>query len=427
MSCKIAVVGLSHLGLVTGLGFTSLKKQVIGLDTDTKLVNSLQKGVLPVTEPGLKELLKKFETNISFTTDFQKLSTTPFIFFSQDTALDGKNSVKKLDQLIEKALPYMTNKVNIVCMSQVPIGYYRQLVKKIKNARPDLHFHLYHMIDTIIMTNALERFVHPERIIIGSQKSKDDISPKLQSLLNLFHCPIFYMSYESAELTKAAINLYLANTVTFANTLSDYCESVGADINEVIPALKTDKRIGPFAYLRPTLRIAGGHLERDLIMLHRLAKNKNISSGVVKWIISQNKNRYTWAKQKLNQYVFKTTKKPTIAIWGLSYKKNTDSTRNAASLKIIKDLSKKACLQVYDPMAKMPKHLNNYKRFEDKYQALEKADCLLILTEWDEFTQINLKKAVDLMRQKIIIDSVGILQGNKSLPKNFIYIAMGKG
>jgi len=274
-------------------------------------------------------------------------------------------------------------------MSQVPIGYYRQLESRIKKHRPTLKFNLYHLVDTIIMTNAIERFIHPERIIIGANDSQN-FSSQINSFLKLFNCPIFRMSFESAEITKAAINLYLANTVTFANTLSDFCENCKADINDIIPALQTDKRIGPFAYLRPTLKIAGGHLERDLMMFNRVAKKLNINPGIVKYIIKENNIRYKWAEDKLNKYLFKNIKKPTICIWGLSYKKNTDSTVNAASINIIKNLHNKSKIQVYDPMAKMPKNILGFTRFANKYTALKGANCLLVLTEWDEFTKINL-------------------------------------
>lgn len=423
----IAVVGMSHLGLITSLGLASLKKQIISLDADKKIIKQLQNNQLQIYESGLSDLLSKTKNNINFSNNFSLISQSNIILFAQDTATDGSGSVKKLDQLISQAIPYFKKNSTIICMSQVPIGYYRNLLNKIKKIRPELNFYLYHLVDTIIMTNAIERFLKPERIIIGSHDKYQPFSSQLKSFLKLFHCPIFHMSYESAELTKASINLYLANTVTFANTLSDFCENIGADINDIIPALKTDKRIGPYAYLRPTLRIAGGHLERDLFMLKRLAKNKNISPGIVKWIINENNKRYIWARNQIDKYLITKNKKKIICIWGLSYKKNTNSTTNAASIKIIKDLNKNFNLHVYDPMAILPKKLQGYTRFEDKYQALKNVDCLLIITEWDEFTKINLSQINQIMKNHLIIDCVGILTNKLGKNKNFTYITMGDG
>ncbi len=419
-----AVVGMSHLGLVTAIGLASLKSSIIGIDSNKLLIQNLTRKKLPLFEPGLQELLEKVNNRINFNDDFSLLKDIPFVFFSQDTATDGSGSVKKLDNLFDKAIPYFAPDVTIVCMSQVPIGYYRNLNKKIKKARPNLPFDLYHMVDTIIMTQAIERFVNPERIIIGSADPLIKFSKSLKKFLKLFSCPTFHMSYESAELTKAAINLYLANSVTFANTLSDYCEVTGANINEIIPALQTDKRIGPFTYLRPTLRIAGGHLGRDLRMLKRLAANKNISPGIVKFIMQQNSNRYKWVLNQL-QPALKKIKNPTICIWGLSYKNNTQSTIDAVSTIIIKQLSKKAKIKVYDPMAILPKSLSGYTRFDDKYQALKNADVLLVLTEWDEFSKIDSSRINSINTLKLIIDAVAILKKMEINKIKLQYITMG--
>lgn len=415
----LAVVGLSHQGLVVSICLASLKKGVLGLDDDKQHIDLLSRGQLPYFEQGLEKLLKKSQKNIHFSANFQKLKNIPTVFFTQDTATTGSGSTDKLNSLVSQAIGHVPNNVTIIIMSQVPIGFCRKLTKKIKALRPDLNFYLYHWVDTIIMTKAIDRFLNPERIIIGTS-SPEPVSLNLKKILQLFSCPIFEMSYESAEVTKAAINLYLANTVTFANTLSDFCEAGGADINEIIPALQTDKRIGPDAYLKPGLGIAGGHIERDLLMFKRLAKNKRISSGIVKNILSASDNRYLWAKKKLSKF-------KTICLWGLSYKKNSDSTENAASVKIINKLSKKHKFQVYDPLAKMPKGMLGYKRFKDKYLALKGADCLLILTDWDEFQKVDIRKMKEVMKQKIIIDSVGVLYSQRVKLAGFKYITVGVG
>lgn len=416
---NLAVVGLSHQGCIVGIGLASLKKKVLGIDNNLQHINLLSEGQLLFFEQDLAKLLKKSQNNIHFSADFQKLEKIPTVFFTQDTATDGSGSIDKLNSLVSQAIPYFSNNVTIIIMSQVPVGFCRKLAKKIKKQRADLNFNLYHWVDTIIMTKAIDRFLNPERIIIGTS-SPEPVSLNLKKILQLFSCPIFEMSYESAEVTKAAINLYLANTVTFANSLSDFCEAGGADINEIIPALQTDKRIGLDAYLKPGLGIAGGHIERDLLMFKRLAKNKRISPGIVKNILSASNNRYLWVEKKLSKF-------KTICLWGLSYKKNSDSTENAASVKIISKLSKKHKFQVYDPLAKMPKGILGYKRFKDKYLALKGVDCLLILTDWDEFQKVDIRKMKEMMKQKIIIDSVGVLYSQRVKLSGFKYITMGVG
>lgn len=425
-----AFIGLSHLGLVTSIGWASLKNQVIGIDADKTVVESLKKGKVLVmedevklNEPGLQMLFSQSKKNYYPTNDFSKISKADLVFFAKDTPKKGKNPENKIFDLISRTIPYLKENTTVIIMSQVPVGFCRKVLNHIKKLRPHLSFNLYHWVDTIVMTKAIERFLQPERIILGMKDASKPLPKLLAESLKSFSCPVFKMSLESAEITKAAINFYLANSITFANTLSDFCEIAGGDINEITPALKSDKRIGQYAYITPGLRIAGGHLERDLLMLKRLAKRKKISPGSVGFILKQNKSRYKWVMEKV-----KALKKGAqICIWGLSYKKDTTSTKNAASLEIIKSLSRKYQITAYDPMAIVPANVGVYKRYVDKYLTLKGADCLLILTDWDEFQKIDVKKIKSLMRSNIIIDSVGILEKKKRDLKNFKYISMGVG
>lgn len=427
-----AFVGLSHLGLVTSTCWATLKPPVIGIDDNKEVVESLKSGKILImedgvklNEPGLPELFKKVKRNYFPTTDFSEVANCELVFIARDTPKVGKNPQNQILKLINLAMPYFRENITIVIMSQVPIGFCRNVLNIIQKKRPELSFSLYHWVDTIVMTQALERFLHPERIIIGVDNYSLPLNPIISKALKLFSCTIFKMSYESAELTKAAINFYLANSVTFANTLADFCEVTGANINEIIPALQTDKRIGPYSYIRPSLRIAGGHLERDLFMLNRVAKQKRISSGSVGFILKQNNKRYKWALGKIKLNLKK--KNPTICIWGLSYKKNTTSTKNAPSLEIIKNLSGKARLRTYDPMAILPPNINGYTRYKDKYQALKGAHCLLILSDWDEFQKNHISKMKELMKNYLIIDAVGILEKNKMKISGFNYFSIGVG
>lgn len=423
----LSFIGLSHLGLVTSFVSAKLGFNILALDQDKKLIQDLGKNRLPLFEPGLEKLFKEIKKNLEFSDNFSKLSDISCIIFAQDTSTDGTGSVKKLESLIDLSIPHLKNGVTIILMSQVPIGFCRHLKQKIAQRRSDIKFDLYHFVDTIIMTKAIERFLYPERIIIGADKPKSKISQALLKVLKKFECPKLFMSYESAELTKASINLYLANSVCFANTLSDFCEATGADINEIIQALALDKRIGPYAYLKPSLRISGGHLERDILMLNRLSKKHQIYPGVVNSIINLDKNRYKWAITKIKLNIKKNPTKPKISIWGLAYKKNTDSITNAASLKVIKDLSKDYQINIYDPMAKLPSQFSGIKVFTNKYQALEKSDCLLILTDWDEFKKANLSKIKLKLKEPLIIDSVGVLYSKIPANSSFNYISMGVG
>lgn len=421
---NLAVIGLFHLGSVFSIGFASLGYRVLGLDQDKSIIKKLDQNKIPLHEPGLDELLKNNKKNISFTSDFSGLSNYSQVFFTQDTETDGSGSVEKLRKMLNLAIPNLQQNVTIVIVSQIPIGFHRKLYKQIRSKRPELNFSLYHWVDTIIMTNALDRFSTPERIIIGKLTIEEKINPALKKILANFSCPVFEMSYESAEITKAAINLYLATTVTFANTLSDFCENFGGNIYDIIPALKSDKRIGNFSYINPGLRIAGGHLERDLLMLKRLADKKKVSPGIVEKIISENEKRYLWIEKQLRILSHNHTIKK-ITLWGLSYKKNSTSVENAPSIKIINKLFKKYSITGYDPLAIIAKDLP-ITRTKDKYTALKNSDVLILLTDWNEFRNPDFKKIYQIMKEKIIIDSIGFFS-HTNQPEGFIISRLGVG
>ena len=195
-------------------------------------------------------------------------------------------------------------------------------------------------------------------------------------------------------------------------------------MNEVIPALRLDRRIGQHAYLKPSIRIAGGHIERDLEMFKKLSQQKKIKAKLIKCILKLNTDRFNWVIKIIKQFNLKSG--DNICIWGLAYKKDSESTFNAPSLIIVNVLMEKYNVKVYDPMAKLP-NKSSALQYTDKYKTLKDSDCLIILTEWDEFVKADTKKMAELMREKNIIDCVGILQNKKEKLKRFNYISMGVG
>lgn len=424
INSSLAFIGLSHVGLVCSVSFASLKNNCLGLDTDKKIIQALNEGKLPVYEPGLDELFKKNIDRLSFSSDFSKISNCNLIFITHDTELTGNNRLKKLNLLIDEMIPHLRRNCAIVLMSQVPVGYCRQFQNKIKKIRPKLVFDLVHWIDTIIMTQAVQSFLSPSRITLGFNKIPYEIPPLLGDVLKHFDCPIVKMSWESAEITKASTNVYLATSVTFANTISDLCETTGANMSEVVPALRLDRRIGQFAYLRPSPRIAGGHIERDLEMFKKIAKEKKIKIDLIDCISKTNENRFMWVVNKIKN--LKLKHKSNICIWGLAYKKDSDSTLNAPSLKIINTLKKNFNIKAYDPLAKISSE-KGVVQYKDKYEALKNSDCLVILTEWDEFVKAKVEEMSRLMRGKNIIDCTGLILNPKKSKNNFSLDVMGVG
>jgi UDPglucose 6-dehydrogenase len=423
----VGVVGLSHLGVTASAGLASLGFQILGVDPDRETVRRLQNGDGLFPEPSLSELLASHRARMTFTTDFAAMAACEVVIFGQDTSLTDENEMDldRIRSLIDSMIPHLQHDVTILFMSQVPVGFTRALARKIRDQRKSVPFHLHYWVDVLVVGDAVSRFLKPGRLILGHEHTPEPLSEPVARMLRCFQCPILEMSYESAEITKSAVNVYLATTVTFANALSNLCEAVGADMMQVIPALRLDKRIGPFAYIKPGLGFSGGHLERDLVALSRLARSHGVGTSVLDLIQEESAGRYQWLTQKIESEIFARFPRPTIAIWGLSYKKNTDSTHGAPSLKVIRDCATRARLVAYDPLVQLPSGLG-VTTVDDRYAALDGAHGLLILSDWDEFKALDTIRLKGAMATPVIIDPMGVLADVALTHQDVSYIPMGR-
>ncbi len=420
-------IGLTHLGIVSSICWASKFPPVIAVDANKEVVESLATGELPISEPKLAELLDETKDKVTFTTDFSLLSGCSTVFVTQDvkTADDNSSDYGPLYGLLEKAIPHFAQRARIVLMSQVSAGTSRKLKRFIMEKRPGLEFELSYLVETLIIGNAVDRFLHPERMIIGTEAGDSlGLPPGFKARLEDFGVPLLVMRYESAELTKLAINFYLFNSVSYANALADLCEACGADINDIIPALRLDKRIGEYAYIRPGLGVAGGNLERDMATLERLENENGISSELVEVLMRLNNTRYKWVGEQLSERLFPLFKKPRICVWGLAYKKDTASLKNAVSLKIMEDLGGSAEFTAYDPLVRHSQDMPA-KTYDDKYDAAKGAHCLIVLTDPNEFKTVDLKKLRTLMKHPLIIDCINLCTGRIGELTDFGYVAIG--
>lgn len=422
----VGVVGLSHLGVVTSIGLASHGYTVTGVDADALTVDRLTAGDCIFPEPGLPEMLVAHRSNLTFTTDFNQLNTCDTVLFGEDTIITSANEMdlSRIHMLLDALIPHIKQGASLLMMSQVPVGFTRALLQKINTLRPDLQFHLYYWVDVLVVGDAVHRFEQPGRIIIGHQTlPAEPMAEAIQALFASFNCPILHMNYESAEITKSAVNVYLATTVTFANALSDLCEAAGADMTQIIPALRLDKRIGQFAYIKPGLGFSGGHLERDLVALTHLAEKYHVDSHLIDLIQTESDRRYDWLVKNI-EAIFAKNPSPTIALWGLSYKKNTDSTHGAPSLKVIADFASRAKLVAFDPLVRLPDA--SIAAVTDPYEALAGADGLVILSDWDVFKTLDAERLKQVMRTPVVIDPLGVVSDLYLSEKGITYIPMGR-
>lgn len=420
-------LGLSHLGIVSGVGWASLGSPVVGVDLDREPVERLQRGELPVHEPGLPEAFAAARGRMRFTEDPAALGECPLVIVSRDVPTDDANGsdTSAVLRLLDAAIPHLRPGAVLACMSQVPPGFTRALAARIEARRPGLGIRLYYWVETLIFGRALERFLQPERVIVGAADPAQPLAAELAEGLARFSCPVLPMRYESAELTKTAINLYLFGAVTYANTLADLCEEVGADWGEMAPALRLDKRIGAHAYIRPSLGVAGGNLERDLVTLKALCETYGVDAAYIETLIAYNARRYRWAHRQLERHVFRETKRPVIAVWGLAYKKDTRSTKNSMSLRVIGDLAGRAEIRAYDPLVRAADVAVRATVLPRREATLEGADCLLILTDWDEFAATP-RDAWKAMRRPLVIDCVGVVDSKRTELDAVEYLGLGR-
>ena len=423
-------LGLSHLGIISSAGWSSFGQPTIAVHPDEDLISRLGRGDLPIHEPGLPELLQRSRDCLTFSADLSSLSQCPLVIVSLDVPTDEHNvsSVEAVPRLIDAAAPHLRQDVILVVMSQVQPGFTRALGQRLRSSRPDLSFQLYYLVETLIFGDAVRRCLEPERFIVGCADPRVELPAVWAEGLKRFGCPILPMRYESAELTKTAINLYLIGSVTYANTLSNLCESIGADWSEMTPALKLDARIGPAAYLKPSLGIAGGNLERDLVTLRDLCEAHDQDASYLEALIEFNARRLEWVQRKVEQLVFaEGSSKPTLAIWGLTYKKDTRSTKNSPALRLLPSLASRATLRAWDPAIGAAEVDLPVDFASDRDDALRGADGVLIMADWDQFAEADLDRIRRDMRRPLVLDCVGVLERRRAEMDGIEYVTMGIG
>ena len=433
LTAPTGVIGLSHLGIVYGTAWASFGVPVIAVDSDAEAVERLARLDPPVREPGLPELLERSRPHQTFTTDFARLAECPLVIVARDVPTDDENrsDMSTVEALIDRAIPHLREDVVLVVMSQVPPGFNRALAQTIRERRPELGFELYYWVETLIFGSAVQRALEPERLIIGCSDAAQPISAVFRQGLGRFGCPIVRMGYESAELTKTAINIYLIGSVTYANAMADLCEAVGADWSEMVPALRLDRRIGQHAYIRPSLGVAGGNLERDLVTLRRLGAAHDLATTYLDALAAANAERFDWVHRQLWERVLSRTPGATVALWGLTYKKDTRSTKNSPALRLLAEIDPRVAVRAWDPAvgldevraAGVDAPLTIAASMDE---ALDGADVLLIMNDWDIWSTADVGQVRTRMRRPVVIDTTGALSGRRAELNDVEYVAMGR-
>lgn len=400
----IGFVGMTHLGLLSGVSATEKGFTVVCFDPDASRIADLQRGELPVSEPQLAELVGKNASRLHFTVNSADLKNCDVVYIAPDVSTDdqGRSDLSVINSMLDTVFDAARIDAVLVILSQVPPGFTR--------ARQREGRILYYQVETLIFGRAIERALYPERYIIGCADPAEPLPEAFRFFLEAHGCPILPMRFESAELAKISINMCLVASVSTANTLAELCEKIGADWSEIVPALKLDRRIGQFSYLNPGFGLSGGNLERDLITYLDLSGRFKTDTGTVNAWIDNSNRRKRWAESILRERLVSTADASTIAIWGLAYKKDTSSIKNSAAISMLANV-RDLRVRIYDPVVRWDTSWHpNAKIFKCPMETLENAEALLIMTPWDRFRELSLESIVQRMPGSIIIDPFGVIQ-----------------
>lgn len=423
---KIGILGLWHLGSVYSACLAKLGFSVTGWDFDERTIKNLKKGSPPIKEPLLKETIKKYlNKNLFFSTHPQvAIQDKKYVFITCDVPVDehDKIDLTVINRTFSLICKYISPRTTLVISSQLPVGYSRKSLNKLKKKDPSIN--IIYFPENLRLGTALHGFLKPDRIIIGSdnQKALDRFEQDFGSL----RCPFIKIGLESAEMAKHALNIYLATMVSFSSEIGDLCELLGADLREVIMALKTEKRISPFAPINPGLGFAGGTLGRDIQTLKKLAKSKNYDPLLLNSIYQVNENRMQGLVKKIKTFLPSLRRKK-IGILGLTYKPGTNTLRRSMSLELTSILKKEgASITALDPV--INNSVDNFpyiRLIKSHHEFFQDLDLVVLMTEWQEFRQIDWVKSGNLMRNKFIIDTKNFLDSEILEKNGFKYKGTG--
>lgn len=416
----IGFCGLSHLGTVSSIAAAAKGHQVLGYDPDPSVYAQLSQGELPVHEPGLAALLEENRQNIAFSNHLSDLKKCSLVYIAKDipTNDDNQSDPSSVIALLDDLSQTLDAQVPVVILSQVSPGFTAKMQAKFAN------LNLYYQVETLVFGDAVNRATNPERFIVGLPPASGQLPAVMADYLASFDCPIVPMSLTSAELTKIAINCFLVSTVSTTNMLAELCEELGADWSQMVPALQLDRRIGPHAYLKPGLGIAGGNLERDLQTILNLSSHHDTESGVVKAWLASSSYRKAAVQRVLKDHVLPTQEQPTIGVLGIAYKQGTHSIKNSPAVAFLRDF-KEHKLNAYDPEAKLPSDLEGVVPCSPTLAGvLQGADVLAIMTPWPEFAALTPATLAAAMRGRIIIDPYGVL-ADKAFDASWQYFTLG--
>src|SRR5579883_346895 len=431
----IAVIGTGYVGLVSGACFSEFGVSVTCVDKDAAKIARLQRGEMPIYEPGLDQLV---ESNVkagrlAFSTDLKAaVAGAEAVFIAVGTPSrrgDGHADLSYVFGAAEEIAAALTGYAVVVTKSTVPVGTGRQVEAILKKARPAAGFDVVSNPEFLREGSAIQDFMRPDRVVIGTESERArEIMRQLYRPLYLIETPMLFTTLETAELTKYAANCFLATKITFINEIADLCEKVGADVQDVAKGIGLDGRIGR-KFLHAGPGFGGSCFPKDCRALVRTAQEASAPLSIVETVVRVNEARKRAMADRIIAACGGSVKGKTIAVLGLTFKPNTDDMRDSPSLAILPALrAAGAAIRAFDPegMAEAKKLLPDIAYCRNSYEAMDGADALVLITEWNEFRALDLARVKALLRSPTVIDLRNIYKPDEMAAAGFFYFSIGR-
>jgi UDPglucose 6-dehydrogenase len=432
---RIAMIGTGYVGLVSGTCFSEFGIEVVCVDKDERKIELLHQNVMPIYEPGLDELVADNVKagRLSFTTDLKAaVRDADAVFIAVGTPSrrgDGHADLSYVYAAAEEIADAMNGYTVVVTKSTVPVGTGDEVEAIIRKRRPDAEFDVVSNPEFLREGSAINDFMRPDRVVIGTESERARaVMKQLYRVLYLIETPIVFTSRRTSELIKYAGNTFLATKISFINEIADLCEKVGANVHDVAKGIGLDGRIGK-KFLHAGPGYGGSCFPKDTLALVKTARDYGAPLKIIETVVAVNDERKRKMADKVVAACGGSVKGKTVAVLGLTFKPNTDDMRDSPSLDIVPALVKAgAIVRAFDPegMEEAQKLLTDIEYKDDAYATMAGADCLVIVTEWNEFRALDIGRIKSLLKSPVVIDLRNVWDTQEMRDAGFTYVSIGR-
>jgi UDPglucose 6-dehydrogenase len=431
---RVTMIGAGYVGLVSGACFADFGHHVTCIDKDPQKVAALNRGEIPIFEPGLADLVEANvrQERLRFAVDTASVGNAEAVFIAVGTPSrrgDGHADLSFVYDAVREIAPLLSASVVVITKSTVPVGTGDEIERILRDKRPDADIQVVSNPEFLREGAAIQDFKHPDRIVVGTDDMRArTVVAELYRPLYLNASPIFYVNRRTAELIKYAANAFLATKITFINEVADLCEQVGADVNEVARGMGLDNRIGG-KFLHAGPGFGGSCFPKDTTALLKTAQDHGVALRIVEAVASVNDQRKRAMARKVVAALDGSVRGKTVAVLGLTFKPNTDDTRDSPAIPLITALQDQgATVRAYDPagMEQAKPQLKGVQYCDGAYVAAEGAHAIVIATEWEQFRALDLNRLKTVMAQPVIVDLRNIYRADEMKRAKFKYVAVGR-